>query len=758
MDTTRRTYQQDAKRIYYLSMEFLPGRTLSNALIALGLHDVCSEALRELGLDLDELDVLEPDPALGNGGLGRLAACFLDSMATLGLPGYGYGIRYEYGMFAQRINDGRQVEYPDHWLVSGNPWEFVRPEVKYTVQFGGRVDDQGGLARWIETDDVFAMAYDTIVPGYGNNIVNTLRLWSAVSTEAIDLSHFNQGNYTAAIERKNHSENVSRVLYPDDSTDRGRELRLRQEYFFVSASLQDLLRRYFKTHAGVEQLTEKIAIHLNDTHPAIAVPELMRLLIDIHHIPWTLAWRLCTKIFSYTNHTLMPEALETWPVDMLERVLPRHMKIIFDINEMFLDQLRHSHPGDIELMRRVSLIDEHHGRRVRMAHLSVIASHKVNGVSKLHSQLLQDTVFADFNRILPGRFINCTNGITPRRWLALVNPRLAGLIDRQIGTQWRTRLDALSDLAGFAEDQDFLAAFQAVKIANKHRLADYVRRVTGVAVKPASLYDVQIKRIHEYKRQLLNVLHVITRYQRILAAPDKYWVPRTVIFSGKSASAYFMAKLIIKLINDVAAVINTDSRISGRLKVVFVPNYGVSVAGLIVPAADLSEQISTAGTEASGTGNMKLALNGALTIGTEDGANIEIRDAVGADNIFLFGLDADAVRHTRETGYRPRDIYESTPELKVALDMIASGAFSRDEPHRFMPIVHSLLDHGDHYLLLADYAQYVAMQDRVDALYTDSDAWTRMAIRNVASMGSFSSDRTIGEYASNIWGVRSLDR
>jgi len=757
MDTTRRSYRQDPKRVYYLSMEFLPGRTLSNALIALGLHDVCSEALRELGLDLDELDALEPDPALGNGGLGRLAACFLDSMATLGLPGFGYGIRYEYGMFAQHINDGRQVEYPDHWLVAGNPWEFVRPEVKYTVQFGGRVETRDRVACWVDTDDVFAMAYDTIVPGCENEVVNTLRLWSATSTEAIDLSHFNQGNYTAAIERKNNSENVSRVLYPDDSTERGRELRLRQEYFFVSASLQDLLRRYFETHSGVEQLTEKVAIHLNDTHPAIAVPELMRLLIDVHHIPWTLAWRLCTRIFSYTNHTIMPEALETWPVGMLERVLPRHMKIIYNINEMFLDQVRQSHPGDIELMRRVSLIDENDGRRVRMAHLSVVASHKVNGVSRLHSQLLRDTVFTDFNRLMPGRFINCTNGITPRRWLALANPGLAGLIDRQVGAHWRTRLELLEPLAGLAGDPGFLAAFQAVKIANKRRLADYVRRVTGVAIDPASMFDVHIKRIHEYKRQLLNVLHVITRYNRILADPQRDWVPRTAIFSGKSASAYVMAKLIIKLINDVAATINADPRVGGRLKVAFVPNYGVSVASLIIPAADLSEQISTAGTEASGTGNMKLALNGALTIGTEDGANIEIRDAVGADNMFMFGLRAEEVRQLRESGYRPRDTYASNPELKQVIDQVAAGGFSSDQPDRFMPIVQALLDHGDHYLLLADYAQYVVAQERADALYTDADAWTAKAIRNVAAMGPFSSDRTIREYASQIWGVRSLD-
>ncbi|MGB8339689.1 MAG: glycogen/starch/alpha-glucan phosphorylase [Burkholderiales bacterium] len=757
MDTTRRSYKQDAKRIYYLSMEFLPGRTLSNALIALGLHEVCSEALRELGLDLDELGALEPDPALGNGGLGRLAACFLDSMATLGLPSFGYGIRYEYGMFAQRLNDGRQVEYPDHWLVTGNPWEFVRPEVKYTVQFGGRVEYRDRLANWVGTDDVFAMAYDTIVPGYNNGVVNTLRLWSATSTESIDLKHFNQGNYTAAIERKNHSENVSRVLYPDDSSERGRELRLRQEYFFVSASLQDLLRRYFKTHSGVEQLADKIAIHLNDTHPAIAVPELMRLLIDIHHIPWTLAWRLCARIFSYTNYTLMPEALETWPVGMLERVLPRHMRIIYDINEMFLDQVRQSHPGDTKLMSRISLIDESHGRRVRMAHLSVIASHKVNGVSKLHSQLLQDTVFADFHRLLPGRFVNCTNGITQRRWLALANPGLAGLIDRHIGSHWRTRLDSLEQLAGLTENQGFMAAFQAVKITNKNRLADYVQRATGVVIAPNSMYDVQIKRIHEYKRQLLNVLHVITRYNRILADPQRDWVPRTVIFAGKSASAYFMAKLIIKLINDVAATINADPRVGGRLKVVFVPNYGVSVASLIIPAADLSEQISTAGTEASGTGNMKLALNGALTIGTEDGANIEIRDAVGGGNIFVFGVRADEVRQLRETGYRPHDIYAADPELKQVLDQIASGIFSTDQPDRFMPIVQSLLDHGDHYMLLADYAQYVATQERVDALYADVDAWSATAIRNVAAMGPFSSDRTIGEYADKIWHVQALD-
>ena len=756
MDTTRRQYRQNVKRVYYLSMEFLPGRALTNALIAMGLYDECHSALRDLGLDLEDLVELEPDPALGNGGLGRLAACFLDSMATLALPGFGYGIRYEYGMFAQRIVDGRQIEYPDHWLVAGNPWEFPRPEVRYTIRYGGRVEYRDKHAYWVDTDEVLAMAYDTLVPGYGNAAVNTLRLWSATSTEAIDLTLFNQGNYTAAIEDKNASENVSRVLYPDDSTEHGRELRLRQEYFFVSASLQDLLRRYFDSHSGVEQLADMVAIHLNDTHPAIAIPELMRLLIDEHGIPWTLVWKLTTKIFSYTNHTLMPEALETWPVAMLERVLPRHMKIIFDLNELFLDRVRQQFGDDAELLRRVSLIDEDHGRRVRMAYLSVLASHRVNGVSQLHSQLLRDTVFADFDRLFPERIVNRTNGITPRRWLALANPDLSRLIDRHIGTGWRSQLEQLEGLYSRAEDPEFRAAFAAVKTANKRRLADYIARVTGVTVSPDSLFDVQIKRIHEYKRQLLNVLHVITRYHRILQAPEREWVPRTVIFAGKSASAYAMAKLIIRLINDVANVINNDSRIDGRLKVVFVPNYGVSVAQRIIPAADLSEQISTAGTEASGTGNMKLALNGAITIGTEDGANIEIRDAVGASNIFIFGLAANEVAVLRARGYESRAYSAANPELERVIEQIRGGAFSPDEPARYAAIAQALLEHGDHYLLLADYADYVRTQERIDELYRTPEAWTAMAVRNVAAMGPFSSDRTIGEYAEGIWRVQPL--
>ncbi|MEX2482264.1 MAG: glycogen/starch/alpha-glucan phosphorylase [Gammaproteobacteria bacterium] len=756
LDTTRAQYREDAKRVYYLSMEFLPGRALTNALIALDIYEPCATAVAALGQDLDDLAELEHDPALGNGGLGRLAACFLDSMATLALPGIGYGIRYEYGMFAQHIVDGCQVEYPDHWLVAGNPWEFPRPEICYTIRFGGRVEIHDKAAHWVDTDDVLAMAYDNLVPGYGNRAVNTLRLWSATSTEAIDLSLFNQGNYTAAIEDKNHSENVSRVLYPDDSTEHGRELRLRQEYFFVSASLQDLLHRYFETRDSIEALADKVAIHLNDTHPAIAIPELMRLLVDEHRVPWPQAWKLTIQIFSYTNHTLMSEALETWPVEMLERVLPRHMKIIFDINKLFLDHVRRHADADAELLRRLSLIHEDGDRRVRMASLSVLASHTVNGVSKLHSELLRETIFADFHQLFPGRFVNRTNGITPRRWLALANPGLSKLIDSRIGPAWRSELSHLEALRPLADDPNFRSAFAAVKATNKRALATFIARHTGIEVDPNALFDVQIKRFHEYKRQLLNVLQVITRYNRMLAAPEHDWQPRTVVFAGKAASAYYMAKLVIRLINDVAATINDDPRIAGRLKVVFVPNYSVSVARMIIPGADLSEQISTAGTEASGTGNMKLALNGALTIGTEDGANIEIRDAVGSDDIFLFGLSAEGVRDLRAQGYRPRDFAAADARLGEVLDQIGGGYFSSEEPTRYQPIIQSLIDHGDYYLLLADYADYLRTQDRVDAHYADPDAWIATAIRNVAAMGPFSSDRTIREYAEGTWHVHAL--
>ena len=756
METTRRQYAQNVKRVYYLSMEFLIGRALTNSLMAVNLYEPFKQALQDLGIDIEETRELEPDAALGNGGLGRLAACFLDSMATLGLPSYGYGIRYDYGMFAQHIHDGHQVEQPDDWLQDGNPWEFPRPDITFAIQFGGTLNYHDGQAQWVDTEDLLAMAYDMIIPGYGTKAVNTLRLWHARAAQTLDLAMFNQGNYMHAVEEKNRSENVTRVLYPDDSSYQGRELRLRQEYFFVAASMQDILHRYLRDHPDFSELANKIAVHLNDTHPAIAVPELMRLLVDVHRLKWEEAWRHCSRIFSYTNHTLMPEALETWPVGMMRSVLPRHLDIILEINKRFLDWVRTRHGGDADLLRRVSLIDESGERRVRMAYLSVLASHKVNGVSKLHSNLLTQTIFADFARLFPDRFCNKTNGITPRRWLANANPGLAGLIDSRIGMEWRTNLDLLAGLTAHIDDGAFIDAFRAVKRENKVRLAALIKRDAGVVVNPDSLFDVQVKRMHEYKRQLLNVLHVITRYNEITEHPDANWVPRTCIFAGKAASAYRQAKLIIKLINDVARKVNADSRANKYLRVVFVPNYRVSVAEVIMPAADLSEQISTAGTEASGTGNMKFALNGALTIGTLDGANIEILENVGAENIFIFGHTSEEVARIKANGYDPGRHYSENPALKQVLEQIGAGFFSPDDPQRFRPIVDALLRHGDTYLLLADYASYVAAQKNVDALYRKPDEWAKKALLNVAGMGPFSSDRTIREYAEQIWHVKPL--
>ncbi|MBA3059030.1 MAG: glycogen/starch/alpha-glucan phosphorylase [Gammaproteobacteria bacterium] len=747
--------EQDAKRVYYLSLEFLTGRALTNAMMAADIYEPVKQACALLGADFDALIDLEPDAGLGNGGLGRLAACFLDSMATLGLPGMGYGIRYEYGMFAQRIVQGQQVEDPDYWLVNGYPWEFMRPELSYTVRFGGHLVPQNGHSKWMDTEDVIATAYDTGVPGHQMRSVVTMRLWSARASGGVNLDAFNRGDYIEAVEAKNQSENVSRVLYPDDRTEHGHELRLRQEYFFVSASLQDILRRHLKTHHGLEQLADKVAIHLNDTHPALAVPELMRLMLDEHQLDWESAWSLCTRIFSYTNHTLMEEALETWQVDLLSRVLPRHMGLIFDINARFLAEVHGRFPEDHALLRRISLIEERGARRVRMAHLSVLASHKVNGVSALHSQLMVDTIFSDFVRMYPDRFCNKTNGITPRRWLSQANPSLSSLIDSRIGPQWRRDLDELAQLRDLADEPEFQNAFRLAKQQNKRRLTELIARCPGVIVDPHSLFDVQVKRMHEYKRQLLNVLHVISRYHRILAQPHANWVPRTVIFAGKAASAYYMAKLIIRLINDVARVVNNDPLIGSLLRVVFIPNYRVSVAEIIIPAANLSEQISTAGTEASGTGNMKFALNGALTIGTWDGANIEIAENVGLDNIFVFGNRADKVTELRGYGYQPRSYYEGNFDLKLAIDRIAQGAFSAEEPGRYRDVVNALLE-SDYYQLLADYGDYCASQDKVDELYRRPAAWTRSAILNVAGMGPFSSDRTIREYATDIWGVAPL--
>lgn len=762
METMQRYYEHDSKRLYYLSLEFLVGRTLSNAILNLELEAQFKAALYELGQALETVASVEDDAGLGNGGLGRLAACFLDSMATLDLPCYGYGIRYEYGMFRQRIEDGEQMEQPDNWLRYGNPWEFPRPELLYQVKFHGHVVDykhEDGYVHyhWVGTEDVMAMAYDTPVPGYGGKTVNNMRLWAAKSSRDFDLRYFNQGNYIQAVADKNDSETLSKVLYPDDSTEVGRELRLKQQYFFVSASLQDMLHRYRKNSLDWVDLPDKIAVQLNDTHPSIAVAEMMRLLVDVHDLCWDEAWGLTTRIFSYTNHTLMPEALETWPVTMFENLLPRHLQIIYEINHRFMQEVMRQFPGDGELLRRLSIIDEGNGRRVRMSHLAIIGCHTVNGVAALHTELMKRTIFADFERISPGKIVNMTNGITPRRWLNQANPGLAALITSKIGKGWITDLDQLHKLREYACDAKFQSQFRAVKQANKARLSDMIRTQMGIEVNPDSLFDIQIKRIHEYKRQLLNVLHVITLYNRILAGTHQDSVPRTVIIAGKAAPGYAVAKRIIRLINDVAGIVNNDQRVGDKLKLVFIPNYDVSNAERIVPAADLSEQISTAGTEASGTGNMKLALNGALTIGTLDGANVEMREEVGPDNFFLFGLSTEGIEECRSQGYNPMSYYQGNAELKQTLDMISSGYFSPDEQARYQGITDALLKQGDNYLLLADYASYVACQDKVSELYQDSQEWTRRAILNVAGMGKFSSDRTIREYAKRIWHIAPID-
>lgn len=754
--------EQDPKRVYYLSLEFLIGRMMSNAALNLGVESEVRAGLNALGHKMENVVEMEPDAALGNGGLGRLAACFLDSMATMDIPGTGYGIRYEYGMFKQAINQGQQIESPDNWLRYGNIWEFQRPESTYTVQFFGNVlefeTEKGMEHHWVEAEHVVAMAYDVPIPGYDTQTVNNLRLWSAKAAKEFDLRHFNEGNYERAVESRNVTESISKVLYPNDASASGRELRLKQQYFFVSASIQDILHRFLLKHKDWKKLPDKIAIQLNDTHPAIAVAEMMYQLVDVHQIDWDLAWSLVGRVFAYTNHTLMPEALETWAVDLFSRLLPRHLQIIYRINHEFLAMVNRHFPGDNDLLTRVSIIDESHGRRVRMAHLAVVGSHTVNGVAALHSELLKTTLFADFNRIYPNKFVNVTNGITPRRWLNQCNPDLTALLTKAIGKGFQRDLDKLKLITPLAEDKAFRKAFREVKLANKVRLANRIEDVTGVKLNPNSLFDVQIKRIHEYKRQLLNVLHVITLYNRIRSGQAKDITPRTVIFGGKAAPGYWMAKQIIRLINDVATIVNDDPAVADKLKVVFYPNYEVSAAELLFPGSDLSEQISTAGTEASGTGNMKMALNGALTIGTLDGANVEIKEEVGDENIFIFGLTTDEVALTKASGYNPWDYYNSNAELKQVLDMIANGFFSVEEPDRYQAIFDNLLQKGDHYLLLADYASYIAGQDSVNTLYQDQEEWSRRAILNVARVGKFSSDRTIGEYAKNIWHVAPAKR
>ena len=757
--TVEKYAEEDPKRIYYLSLEFLIGRMLSNASLNLGVDTEIKKGLNALGHKIENVVEWEHDAALGNGGLGRLAACFLDSMATMDIPGMGYGIRYEYGMFRQSIDNGQQIENPDNWLRYGNIWEFQRPASIYTVNFYGRVVEfENGSSiesHWIDADSVVAMAYDVPIPGYATQTVNTLRLWSAKSAKEFNLNQFNDGNYELAVEGRNASESISKVLYPNDASASGRELRLKQQYFFVSASIQDILHRFLLKHDDWTKLPDKIVIQLNDTHPSIAVAEMMYQLVDIHRLDWDFAWSLAEKIFAYTNHTLMPEALETWSLDLFNTLLPRHLAIILRINHTFLEKVNHQFPGDSDLLRRVSIIDETNGRSVRMAHLAVIGSFKVNGVAALHSDLLKKTLFADFHRIFPNKFANVTNGITPRRWLNQCNPELTLLIEKVIGKKFQRDLDKLRLLTPLAEDAQFRKAFRKVKHKNKVKLANKIEELMGIKINPNSMFDIQIKRIHEYKRQLLNILHVITLYNRIRKGQAKNAVPRVVIFGGKAAPGYWMAKLIIRLINDVAAIINEDLSVGDQLKVIFYPNYDVSAAELLFPASDLSEQISTAGTEASGTGNMKMALNGALTIGTLDGANVEIMQEVGDENIFIFGLKADEVSVTKSNGYNPWDYYNSNPELKETLDMITSGYFSIEEPGRYQAIFDNLLNKGDQYLLLADYASYIQTQEHVSGLYKDKEEWSRRAILNVARMGKFSSDRSIREYADNIWKLDS---
>ncbi|KAA5607403.1 glycogen/starch/alpha-glucan phosphorylase [Roseospira marina] len=761
MGTSRAQYGQDTRRVYYLSMEFLTGRRLKKHLLDFGLEENVREALASLGQDLDVLAKEEADPALGNGGLGRLAACFLDSMATHRYPGHGYGIHYEFGMFSQTIEDGQQVEHPDSWLHGGNPWEFLRHSVTYPVRFNGRIvcfKDEKGHERceWVDTNDVHAVAHDMKITGFDSPAISNLRLWAARATNDFDLRFFNEGNYIEAVKDKTTSETLSKVLYPMDSTVLGQELRLKQEYFFVSASLQDIIARHLRVHNDLHNFHEKIAIQLNDTHPALAVPELMRLLMDVHEMEWDEAWAITRETFCYTNHTLLPEALETWPVGMLEHVLPRHLEIIYLINHDHLQQVRFRFPGEMEVLRKMSLVDED-TQRIRMAHLAIVGSKRVNGVAALHTKLLREKVFPEFDAMYPNRFVNVTNGVTQRRWLLQCNPKLSDLISEAIGDSWKTDLTALHALEPLAEDAAFRERFNAIKLANKERLARHLETRTGFTLDPTSMFDVQVKRIHEYKRQLLNLLHVIHRYVQLREGRIANPVPRTVVIGGKAAPGYYLAKQIIRLIGDVALTINNDRAVNDTLKLVFLPNYNVSNAEITIPGANLSEQISTAGTEASGTGNMKFALNGALTIGTLDGANIEIKEEVGDDNIFIFGLTTEQVQETKRKGYNPWKVVEHDADLRRVVDMISSGYFNPQQVNRYNSIRDTLFDGGDQYMVLADFRAYVEAQAHVDDLFTDSDAWARKAILNVARMGLFSSDRSIHTYARDIWGAKQMD-
>ena len=751
----------DAKAVAYLSAEFLTGPHLGTGLINLGIWQAVEEALSQVGQDLSALLDQEEEPGLGNGGLGRLAACYMDSLATLNVPAIGYGIRYEFGIFDQVIRDGWQVEVTDKWLRFGNPWEIVRSEITFDVKFGGRTepcaDEQGRYrVRWVPEKVVKGVAYDTPVPGYRAPTTNLLRLWKAEATESFDFQAFNVGDYYRAVDEKVISETISKVLYPNDEPEVGKQLRLAQQYFFVSCSLQDMIRLLILRGKPLEELHSYWAVQLNDTHPSIAIAELMRILVDDHAMPWDGAWAMTQKACGYTNHTLLAEALERWPLSLFGKLLPRHLEIIYEINRRFLDDVRMRYPNDDQLLRRVSLIDEAGDKYIRMAHLASVGSHAINGVAALHTELLKRTVLHDFYRLAPEKFFNVTNGVTPRRWIALSNPKLSALITRYIGDRWLANLeDELRQLEALADDPDFQVDWQAVKADNKRALARLIKERTDIVVDPHSLFDIQVKRLHEYKRQHLNVLYLITLYNRLRRSPGDALIPRTVIFGGKAAPGYRMAKLIIKLINSVAQTINQDPLVSQVLKVAFLPDFNVKNGQRVYPAADLSEQISTAGKEASGTGNMKFAMNGAITIGTLDGANVEIRDAVGHENFFLFGLTADEVTRRKAEDYRPRSIYESNPELREALDLISSGFFSDSDRGLFQPLVDSLLTRDD-YMLLADYQAYVECQQRVSHAYSDLSAWTRMSILNSARVGRFSSDRSIREYCRDIWKVRPI--
>uniref|UniRef100_A0A1A8IU15 Alpha-1,4 glucan phosphorylase n=2 Tax=Nothobranchius TaxID=28779 RepID=A0A1A8IU15_NOTKU len=764
--TQQHYYEKDPKRVYYLSLEFYMGRTLQNTMVNLGLENACDEATYQLGLDMEELQDIEEDAGLGNGGLGRLAACFLDSMASLGMAAYGYGIRYEFGIFNQKILNGWQVEEADDWLRYGNPWEKARPEYMRPVHFYGRVEHTAEGVEWVDTQMVLALPYDTPVPGYRNNIVNTMRLWSAKAPCDFNLKDFNVGGYIQAVLDRNLAENISRVLYPNDNFFEGKELRLKQEYFVVAATLQDIIRRFKASKFGstefvrldLSTMPDKVAIQLNDTHPALAIPELMRLLVDIEKLSWEKAWDIVVRTCAYTNHTVLPEALERWPVDLFRNLLPRHLEIIYEINRRHLERIGKLYPGDFDRLRRMSLIEEGDIKKINMAHLCIVGSHAVNGVARIHSEIIKNTVFKDFYDIDPQKFQNKTNGITPRRWLVMCNPGLAEVIAERIGENYIRDLDQLKKLLDFVDDDAFIRDVAKIKQENKMKFAAHLEEHYKVKINPNSMFDLQVKRIHEYKRQLLNCLHIITLYNRIKKEPNKLWTPRTIMIGGKAAPGYHTAKMIIKLITSIGDIVNNDPVVGDRLKVIFLENYRVTLAEKVIPASDLSEQISTAGTEASGTGNMKFMLNGALTIGTMDGANVEMAEEAGEENLFIFGMRVEDVDALDKKGYDAVSYYNRLPELKQAIDQISGGFFSPAQPGLFKDLVNMLMHH-DRFKVFADYEDYIKCQEKVSALYKNPKEWTKKVIRNIAGCGKFSSDRTISQYAREIWGIEpSLEK